>query len=210
MPGGWLHKPIWGPYELYGRVDYVYGMPAWEAKSGWTAAQSWFNVLETAAYLVYLGIVYKYGEPEDIQGTGAPDKEDMGRFKKLSQARTLSGRVAIYAVLLGYSTCFLTFSKTVLYCKSIFCCENGDIKLTIEQGCWKHAQAGRTLVTMIWHPSSSFGSFQMEHGLLSHYTCLTCLDGRSFRVWTLLLVVKRRASSSADYSATVQMKPRSY
>lgn len=117
MPGGWLHKPIWGPYELYGRVDYVYGLPAWEAQSGWTAAQTYFNVLETLAYLVYLGLVYIYGEQEAVQGRGAPDRSTMGRFKSLSESRTLTGRVAIYAVLLGYSTTFLTFSKTVLYCK---------------------------------------------------------------------------------------------
>lgn len=120
MPGGWLHKPIWGPYELYGRVDYVYGLPAWESHSGWTAAQTYFNVLETMAYFVYLGIVYTYGEPEAIQGRGAPDKSAMGRFKALSESQTLTGRVAVYAVLLGYSTCFLTFSKTVLYCKPCF------------------------------------------------------------------------------------------
>lgn len=119
MPGGWLHKPIWGPYELYGRVDYVYGLPAWESHSGWTAAQTYFNMLETACYLVYLGMVYKYGEQEAVQGRGAPDKSVMGRFKALSESRTLSGRIAVYAVLLGYSTTFLTFSKTVLYCESI-------------------------------------------------------------------------------------------
>lgn len=117
MPGGWLHKPIWGPYELYGRVDYVYGLPAWESQYGWTAAQTYFNILETMAYMIYLGLVYTYGEQESVQGRGAPGVASMGRFKRLSESRTLTGRVAVYAVLLGYSTTFLTFSKTVLYCK---------------------------------------------------------------------------------------------
>jgi hypothetical protein len=117
MPGGSLHKPIWSPYELYGTVDYVYGLPAWEEKNGWTAAQTLFNLLETLAYLAYLALVYKYGEQDSTQGRGAPDKSSMGMFSTLSESRTLTGRIAIYAVLLGYSTTFLTFSKTVLYCK---------------------------------------------------------------------------------------------
>ncbi|KJY02042.1 hypothetical protein TI39_contig263g00015 [Zymoseptoria brevis] len=115
MPGGSLHKPLWTPYELYGRVDYVYGQLAWDQKSGWTAAQSYFNLIETLAYLGYLALVYKFGEQDSTQGRGAPDKESMGIFSKLSESRTLTGRVAIYAVLLGYSTTFLTFAKTILY-----------------------------------------------------------------------------------------------
>lgn len=26
MPGGALHWPMWAPYELYGKVDYIYGV----------------------------------------------------------------------------------------------------------------------------------------------------------------------------------------
>jgi hypothetical protein len=129
MPGGSLHKPIWTPYELYGTVDYVYGQPAWEEKNGWTLAQSLFNLLETLAYLAYLALVYKYGEQDSVQGTGAPDKEKMGLLSTLSESRTLTGRVAIYAVLLGYSTTFLTFSKTILYCKCDCCFERTVLEL---------------------------------------------------------------------------------
>lgn len=123
MPGGWLHKPIWSPYALYGTIDYVYGFPAYEAGDGWTAAQGWFNALETAAYLVYLWLVYSHGTPAAVPGRGAPDPDTVdavgapGVFKRLSESRVLHGRIAAIAVLIGYSTALVTFVKTVLYCK---------------------------------------------------------------------------------------------
>ncbi|CAK3885074.1 hypothetical protein AC579_4995 [Lecanosticta acicola] len=115
MPGGALHYPIWSPYELYGRIDRVYGFEAIEAKNGWTAAQGLVNAIETAAYLAYLYIVYQYGEQEPIQGRGAPGKSVMGRLRGLSESRTLTGRLAAVAVLIGFSTATVTFWKTVLY-----------------------------------------------------------------------------------------------
>ena len=115
MPGGSLHSPIWKPYDLYGTIDHVYGFKAWDANNGWTLAQGSVNALETAAYLLYLYWVYTYGEQESKQGRGAPAKETMGRWKALSESRTVRGRVAVWAVVLAYSTAFLTFSKTILY-----------------------------------------------------------------------------------------------
>jgi len=115
MPGGSLHYPIWGPYELYGRVDKVYGFDAWNSHNGWTAAQGLVNAFETTAYLVYLYIVYKYGEQEPIQGRGAPDRSLLGQFRALGESRTLTGRLASIAVLIAYSTATVTFWKTVLY-----------------------------------------------------------------------------------------------
>lgn len=117
MPGGFLHKPIWSPYELYGTVDHVYGFPAWESKNGWTAAQGSINALETLVYLWYAYIVYEHGQRETTQGRGAPDKEKLGRFAALSESRTVYGKEAVIAVLLGYTTAWITLSKTVLYCK---------------------------------------------------------------------------------------------
>jgi len=120
MPGGSLHSPIWKPYELYGRVDQVYGFKAWEAHNGWTLAQGSVNALETIAYGVYLYLVYTYGRQEDgVQGRGAPGRESLrkgdGWFEKLSESRTVHGSMAGTMVLLGYSTALLTFSKTILY-----------------------------------------------------------------------------------------------
>lgn len=118
MPGGALHKPIWSPYALYGTVDHVYGFEAWEARNGWTAAQGSVNALETVAYLLYAYVVYTYGQQEATQGRGAPAKGAMGRLAALSESRTVYGGWAVLAVLLAYTTAWLTFSKTVLYCKS--------------------------------------------------------------------------------------------
>lgn len=115
MPGGSLHSPIWKLYGLYAEVDYVYGFKALEQRNGWTAAQTWFNVMETLAYLAYLYMVYAHGEQEPIQGRGAPDKSLLGQLRGLSESRTLVGKYAARAVLLGFSTASLTFFKTVLY-----------------------------------------------------------------------------------------------
>ena len=115
MPGGSLHSPIWKPYGLYGTIDYMYGFKAWDAHNGWTLAQGSINAVETTAYLVYLYLVYAYGQQEDTQGRGAPDQHSMGRLRALGESRTVYGRVATWAVLLGYSTAALTFAKTVLY-----------------------------------------------------------------------------------------------
>lgn len=117
MPGGSLHYPFWTPYELYGRVDKVYGFEAIETKNGWTAAQGLVNAFETTAYLVYLYLVFKYGEQEPVQGRGAPDKSVMGQLRGLSESRTLSGRLAGIAVVVAFSTATVTFWKTVLYCE---------------------------------------------------------------------------------------------
>lgn len=112
MPGGALHWPIWAPYELYGRVDHVYGFKAWNAGSGFTAAQGTLNAVETAGYLFYLWIVYKHGVQENRQGRGAPDPAKVGF---LGMARTVRGRAAGGACLLGFAVTVMTWSKTVLY-----------------------------------------------------------------------------------------------
>lgn len=39
----------------------------------------------------------------------------LGRLKALGDSRTVEGELAVWVVLLGYSTSFLTFTKTVLY-----------------------------------------------------------------------------------------------
>lgn len=115
MPGGSLHSPLWKPYGLYGTIDHVYGFKAWDAHNGWTLAQGSVNALETGAYFVYLYLVYAYGQQDATQGRGAPDKDVMGRLKALSESRTVHGSVAAWAVVLAFSTAWLTFSKTVLY-----------------------------------------------------------------------------------------------
>lgn len=116
LPGGALHKLLWAPYALYGEVDYVYSVAAYETGLGFTAAQGTMNLFETVAYLVYLYMIYAYGHSEARQGTGAPDRSWAG---KLAESRTLYGRTAVVAVLLNYTTLVVTLSKTVLYCKCL-------------------------------------------------------------------------------------------
>lgn len=53
MPGGDLHY-FWTPYALYGTVDYVYGLPAFESNDGFPGAQSFMNLIESALNFVYL------------------------------------------------------------------------------------------------------------------------------------------------------------
>lgn len=113
MPGGFLHWPIWSPYALYGTIDYIYGFPAWNERNGFTGAQGALNAIETAGYLVYLYIVFVYGQKASaVKGRGAPKKSTAGF---LSQARTLGGKEAGVAVLIGFSMAVMTLSKTVLY-----------------------------------------------------------------------------------------------
>ncbi|KAI7088795.1 hypothetical protein KC356_g2943 [Hortaea werneckii] len=115
MPGGSLHAPLWTPYALYGTIDYMYGFKQWDAHNGFTLAQGSFNAVETVAYGFYLYLVCRYGREEERQGRGAPRRDVLGRLKALGDSRTVEGEMAVWVVLLGYSTSFLTFTKTVLY-----------------------------------------------------------------------------------------------
>ena len=105
MPGGKYHSPIWTPYALYSTVDYVYGWPAYEEGSGFTAAQSSLNVLETFLYLYYAFVVYTEGWSK----------------RKITLEGFLAGKQrfmveeAASATLLFWATNVMTASKTVLF-----------------------------------------------------------------------------------------------
>ncbi|KAI1640136.1 hypothetical protein F4809DRAFT_516179 [Biscogniauxia mediterranea] len=101
MEGGSLHWPLWVPYKLYGEVDHVYGWKAFEARSGFTAAQGALNAVETVMYLAY---VWVYLFRSTHVATKAGDKK-----------RVLAGRPAALAVLIAFSAAVMTLSKTVLY-----------------------------------------------------------------------------------------------
>ncbi|CAD6442664.1 ec1ff267-4fad-4561-94dd-26cae9266b09 [Sclerotinia trifoliorum] len=110
MPGGSLHWPIWAPYELYGKVDYIYGWKAYNEHNGFTAAQTFLNVIESAMYYSYLYILYAYGKPSAAQGRGAPKNSGF-----LGEQRFVDGKMGALAVLVGYSAAVMTLSKTLLY-----------------------------------------------------------------------------------------------
>ncbi len=114
MPGGWAHSPIWVPYELYGKIDYVYGWKAFNERNGFTAAQGSMNAVETLLYLYYLYILYVYGKPSPAPGRGAPKPSTIGF---LGEGRYVTGKVAGMAVLALFSGSLMTLSKTILYCK---------------------------------------------------------------------------------------------
>ncbi|KAK3331609.1 hypothetical protein B0T19DRAFT_482074 [Cercophora scortea] len=96
MPGGSLHWPLWVPYELYGRVDHVYGFKQWNAGNGFTGAQGALNLVETVMYLVYLGL-WRAGRKDGMNGAG------------------VGGRRGALAVVIAFSAAVMTVSKTVLY-----------------------------------------------------------------------------------------------
>lgn len=112
MPGGSLHWPLWVPYDLYGKVDYIYGWKAFNERNGFTAAQTALNVVETLMYLYYLYITYAYGKQRTGQGRGAPSPATIGF---LGQQRAIEGRQGVIALLVGYTAAIMTVSKTALY-----------------------------------------------------------------------------------------------
>ena len=88
--------PLYTPYELYGKIDYIYGEKAWNENNGFTAAQTALNAFETAGYLGYLYVVWQYGKGKE---------------------RTLGGGWGGVACLTGFALSVMTVSKTVLYCE---------------------------------------------------------------------------------------------
>ena len=108
MPGGSLHWPLWVPYALYGEVDHVYGFKQWNARNGFTAAQSTLNLAETLLYLAFVYVWQTRGQP--VAGAGV--------WPAGAARNGLVGRAAGWAVLLAFSSAVMTLSKTVLYCRS--------------------------------------------------------------------------------------------
>jgi hypothetical protein len=107
MPGGSLHWPMWVPYELYTRTDYVYGWKAFNEKNGFTAAQGSMNVPETLLYIAYLYLVYSRGTQSKYNRGG-------GKQEIFTQ-RYVCGQSGALAVVFGFAAAVMTFSKTLLY-----------------------------------------------------------------------------------------------
>jgi hypothetical protein len=114
MPGGSLHWPLWVPYALYGKVDYIYGWKAFNENNGFTSAQGLLNIVETLMYFYYLYILYAHGRQSKAQGRGAPKVSTIGF---LGEQRFVDGQKGAIAVMVGNSAAVMTVSKTVLYCE---------------------------------------------------------------------------------------------
>lgn len=116
MPGGALHWPLWVPYDLYGRVDYIYGWKAYNDLNGFTSAQGFLNIVETMMYCFYLYILFTEGKQVAAKGRGAPKPRLVGI---LGEQRRVEGVKGAVASMIGFSAALMTLSKTVLYCKSV-------------------------------------------------------------------------------------------
>jgi hypothetical protein len=107
MTGGSLHWPLWGPYEIYMRTDFIYGWKAFNEKNGFTAAQGSMNIPETLLYLYYLYLVYS-------QSTQSSPAHGGAKRRFLAQ-KHVAGRSGALAVVVGFTAAVMTFSKTLLY-----------------------------------------------------------------------------------------------
>ncbi|KAJ5894172.1 hypothetical protein N7495_005863 [Penicillium taxi] len=113
MPGGQFHSPIWTPYALYGKIDFIYGWPAFNANNGFTAAQTALNLVETAGYAYYLWIVYIHGETgNSSRGAHKPKK---GILWLLTDEKVVVGHIGAVALLISYTASAMTLCKTLLY-----------------------------------------------------------------------------------------------
>ncbi|KAF2670623.1 hypothetical protein BT63DRAFT_454812 [Microthyrium microscopicum] len=107
MPGGALHWPIWAPYEIYVRTDYIYGWKAIEENNGFTAAQGFMNIPETMLYLYYLYVVYTQGvQPKSLSAGSKPS---------FLAERYVGGRAGALALTAVFTGAVMTLAKTVLY-----------------------------------------------------------------------------------------------
>ncbi|KAG9248283.1 hypothetical protein BJ878DRAFT_550091 [Calycina marina] len=112
MAGGKWQWPLYMPYDLYAKIDYIYGWPAYDGNNGFTSAQTLLNIFETSMYVYYLFVLFTKGKPSNAEGVGAPEKKVAGI---LGEQRYVQGREGMLALLVAYSAAVMTVSKTVLY-----------------------------------------------------------------------------------------------
>jgi len=98
MPNGKWHLPLWKPYAIYVDIDYLYGFEALARQDGFTGAQSFMNIVETAMYVFYMALVFTKGT-----------KTGKGFERKVF------GKEAGVASLVLFSAFLMTLAKTVLY-----------------------------------------------------------------------------------------------
>lgn len=118
MPGNKLHSPLWTPYALYGQVDYVYGWPAFNARNGFTAAQTVMNLVESVGYAYYLWVVYRHGaSATPSSGRARAKKDQKGIAWFLKDEKVVAGRAGAAALLVAYTASVMTLGKTLIYCE---------------------------------------------------------------------------------------------
>ncbi|ODN76401.1 uroporphyrinogen-III C-methyltransferase [Cryptococcus wingfieldii CBS 7118] len=88
---------IWKPDNNYGEIDYIYGWKAYNEGDGFTAAQATLNLLE-----VTLAVIYLYLRHSSPRHSSAPYHSS--------------------ALLVGFASALMTWSKTVLYILQEYLC----------------------------------------------------------------------------------------
>jgi len=111
MPGGKMQWPLFVPYELYVKMDYIYGWKAYNEKNGFTSAQGFLNIIESLMYVYYLYLVFTQGRKTTV-GRGAKATTG-GIFAQ----RYVDGKAGASASLLVFTAAVMTLSKTILYCR---------------------------------------------------------------------------------------------
>ena len=101
MSGGSLHRPLWIPYELYSKVDYLYGMPALERGDGLVSAFAIINFVESILYIWCAWKLYHESKTS------------------LAHERYFEGRVGNKVLLVMFATSLTVCTKTILYGKRI-------------------------------------------------------------------------------------------
>lgn len=120
FPGGAIYNPLYVPYALYGKVDKIYGIEAWEQRNGFTAAQGTLNVAETVGYLAYLWVVWQYG----TGGGGGAERGWLAEaLKTLGFDGPVGGGWGGVACAVGYATSVCTVSKTVCFLPPPLLCQ---------------------------------------------------------------------------------------
>jgi hypothetical protein len=128
MEGGKLQWPIWKPYEIYAKIDHVYGWPGWNNHDGFGGAQGALNAVEVVLYGLYLAIVYNHS----VAAPGGRGVQVGQGVKGLfAGGRRIEGRTGNKALIIGFTAAVMTLSKTVLYCECISqCCKVAPAILT--------------------------------------------------------------------------------
>lgn len=113
MEGGKLQWPLWKPYEIYAKIDYVYGWPGWNNNDGFGGAQGALNGIETILYGLYILIVLNHGIPS-ARGRGLQVGEGVRGW--VAGGRRVEGKTGNKALIIGFVAAVMTLSKTILYC----------------------------------------------------------------------------------------------
>lgn len=102
MPGGPIHH-LWLPYELYGNVDYLYGLPGLERGDGLVAAYAVVNFMESILYIwCAWKILWESKISQDHQGLWF-------------QERYIEGCIGNKVLLVMFATSLTVCIKTILY-----------------------------------------------------------------------------------------------